>query len=113
MSNPRIQQLTAKNEAPVSDDYGLLVRVIGGATGGDGSIIDGVDPLIKATVKDYPNSNPLAVVTVDVNGDPIVGTGGGPATIADGADVTQGAIADAAVVGDVAGTLSAKLRGLK
>lgn len=40
------------------------------------------------------------------------GGGGGPATIADGADVTQGAIADAAVVADSNGTVSAKLRGL-
>ena len=40
------------------------------------------------------------------------GAGGGPATIANGADVTQGAIADAAVTTDAAGTISAKLRGL-
>lgn len=40
------------------------------------------------------------------------GGGGGPATIADGADVTQGAIADAAVAAGAAGTLSAKLRRL-
>ena len=40
------------------------------------------------------------------------GGGGGPATIADGADVTQGAIADAAVSSDAPGTVSAKLRGL-
>src|SRR6266576_2758780 len=40
------------------------------------------------------------------------GGGGGPATIADGADVTQGATTDAAVTSDVNGTLSAKLRGL-
>lgn len=40
------------------------------------------------------------------------GGGGGPATIADGADVTQGALADAAVVTDVNGTLSGKIRGL-
>lgn len=38
--------------------------------------------------------------------------GGGAATIADGADVTQGAIADAAVVGDLPGTVNAHLRGL-
>lgn len=38
--------------------------------------------------------------------------GGGPVTIADGDDVTQGAIADAAVVTDTTGTLSGKLRGL-
>ena len=39
-------------------------------------------------------------------------TGVGAVTIADGADVTQGAIANAAVVADVAGTASGKLRGL-
>lgn len=36
----------------------------------------------------------------------------GPQPIADGANVTQGAIADAAVTGDSAGTIAAKLRGL-
>ena len=40
------------------------------------------------------------------------GGGGGATTIADGADVAQGAIADAAVFGDVAGTIEAKLRGI-
>lgn len=40
------------------------------------------------------------------------GGGGGAATIADGADVTEGAIADVAVTGDNSGTVSAKLRGL-
>ncbi len=40
------------------------------------------------------------------------GGGGGAVTIADGADVTEGAIADVAVTGDNAGTVSAKLRGL-
>lgn len=38
--------------------------------------------------------------------------GGGAATIADGADVAEGATTDVAVVGDVAGSLSAKLRGI-
>ena len=42
----------------------------------------------------------------------IIAGGGGAATIADGADVTQGAIADAAVTTDAPGTISAKLRGL-
>lgn len=37
---------------------------------------------------------------------------GGSVTIDDGGDVTQGAIADAGVVGDNPGTVSAKLRGL-
>lgn len=40
------------------------------------------------------------------------GGGGGAATIADGADVTEGAIADAAVAAGAAGTISAKLRRL-
>lgn len=40
------------------------------------------------------------------------GGGGGAVTIADGADVTEGAIADIAVTGDSAGTISGKLRGL-
>ena len=38
------------------------------------------------------------------------GSGGGAVTVADGADVTQGAIADAAVTAGGTGTLSAKLR---
>lgn len=37
---------------------------------------------------------------------------GGPATVADGADITQGAIADAAVAAGAAGSASAKLRRL-
>ena len=40
------------------------------------------------------------------------GGGGGPATIADGADVAEGATTDAAVTGDNTGSVSAKLRGL-
>lgn len=51
--------------------------------------------------------------TIDVNGvlcSSSSGGGGGAATIADGADVTQGAIADAAATQGGAGTLSAKLR---
>lgn len=38
--------------------------------------------------------------------------GGGAVTIADGADVTEGAIADAAVTAGAAGTVSAKLRSI-
>lgn len=40
------------------------------------------------------------------------GGGGGAVTIADGASITEGAIADAKVVGDNPGTVSAKLRGI-
>lgn len=39
-------------------------------------------------------------------------TSGGAVTVADGADATQGAIADAAVTGDVAGTVNSHLRGV-
>lgn len=38
--------------------------------------------------------------------------GGGAVTVADGADVAEGTTTDVAVVGDNAGTVSAKLRGL-
>ena len=48
----------------------------------------------------------LAVRLVGASG------GGGPATIADGADVNAGSTTDAAVVTDTNGTLSGKLRGL-
>lgn len=40
------------------------------------------------------------------------GGGGGAVTIADGADVTEGAIADAAVTGDNVGTVNGHLRGV-
>jgi hypothetical protein len=40
------------------------------------------------------------------------GGGGGAVTVADGSDVAEGATTDAAVQGDNAGTISAKLRGL-
>jgi hypothetical protein len=40
------------------------------------------------------------------------GSGGGPATIADGASVVEGATTDAAVTSNATGTISGKLRGL-
>lgn len=40
------------------------------------------------------------------------GGGGGAATIADGADVAEGATTDTAITGDNTGTVSGKLRGL-
>lgn len=81
---------------------------------GDASLVDGADGGIRATVKDYANSKPLAVVTVDTNGDPVAsgGGGGGACTIANGADVVEGTLADAAVITDANGTVSGKLRGL-
>jgi hypothetical protein len=81
----------------------------GGGGGGVVQLSDGVDTGILATVKDYTNSNPLAVINVDTNGDP---TGGAAVSIADGADVVEGSLADAAVITDASGTVNAKLRGL-
>jgi hypothetical protein len=40
------------------------------------------------------------------------GAGGGAVTVADGADVTQGAVVDAAVSTDASGTVNAHIRGL-
>lgn len=40
------------------------------------------------------------------------GGGGGAVTIADGADVVEGSLADAAITSDAAGTVSGKLRGI-
>ena len=52
---------------------------------GDRQLTDGADTSIKATVKEYTNSNPQAVVGVDATGDVITaaGTGinGGPVTV--------------------------------
>jgi hypothetical protein len=52
----------------------------------------------------------LAVTNTDGTSISSGGGGGGAATIADGADVTQGAIADASVTAGATGTVSAKLR---
>lgn len=48
----------------------------GGSGGGDGAILDGANSAIKATVREYTGSNPLAVEIVDTAGDPI-SVGGG------------------------------------
>lgn len=63
-----------------------------------------------------PSSLSFVTLTLDASGNLNVtgggGGGGGAVTIADGADVTQGAISDALVFGDSSGTISAKLRGI-
>jgi len=52
-------------------------NIAGGAGGGgDGAVLDGANPLIKASVFDYASSNPLAVRLTDVSGD-YVGAGAG------------------------------------
>lgn len=42
-----------------------------GSGGGDGTLLDGVSSSIKATVRDYTNSNPLAVVITNTDGDSV------------------------------------------
>lgn len=54
----------------------------------------------------------VAVPVANPDGTPLMGDGGEAVTMADGADETQGAIADAAVDTDTTGTISGKLRGL-
>jgi hypothetical protein len=71
-----IPSLLAENDTtniaePVYKDNatgGLYVHIVGGGAG-DGSILDGVNTAIKATVLDYTNSNPLAFRLSDANGD--------------------------------------------
>jgi len=60
---------------------GLLVHIAGGASSADGAITDGADANIKATVKDFTNSNPLAVAVMDANGDIITSFGSNPVGI--------------------------------
>lgn len=66
------------------------------------------DSIIESTAV----SGRPAQAVVNPDGTSIGSSGGGAATIADGADVTQGALADAAVAAGAAGSLSAKLRRL-
>lgn len=69
------------------------VEVVGGGAS-DGALVDGVSAAIKATVRDYLNSNPLAVVLTDTNGDAYVASGSAatpPATAA------RTSVADSAV----------------
>lgn len=63
----------------------------GEITGADGAITDGASPSIKATVKDYTNSNPLTTIIVDTNGD--------PAAIGGGTEYTEDAASAANPVG--------------
>lgn len=67
------------------------------------------------TLKNISPASTAKVVLVDLNGDPYEATGGGgggAVTIADGADVTQGAIANTAYDGTNATTLAGYLRAI-
>lgn len=73
-------------------------------------------PWLKVACTAYTSGTIVINVAADISGGGAGaggGSGGGGAvTIADGADVTEGAIADSKVTGDNSGTVSAKLRGL-
>lgn len=58
------------------DSNALDVNIVAGGAG-NGSILDGADTAIKATVKDLTNANPLTVAIVDTSGDQIASFGGG------------------------------------
>jgi hypothetical protein len=66
----------------------------------------------SGNIFDYGNGKLGTPVTlIDASGN-VISTIGGPATIADGADVAEGATTDVVVAAGAAGTLSAKLRRL-
>lgn len=92
-------------KTPISDCASCIVSVSGRMTtatiaglasitaaGADGAVLDGVNSAIKATVKDYTNSNPLTTIVVDTNGD--------PASLGGGTQYTE----DAAAAADPVGT---------
>jgi hypothetical protein len=64
----------ANLQGKVNADNELVVAAT--VQSGPAVITDGADPAIEATVKDYSNSNPLAVVVMDTNGDPAALAGG-------------------------------------
>lgn len=85
-------------------NYGVTDPPGSGGAGGPATIIDGVNGAIVATVKDYTNSNPLTVISVDTNGDP-VSSGGTTQYAEDTAAVSGEMLAMAGVVRkDVRGT---------
>jgi hypothetical protein len=88
---------------------GILQTTTGGGAGGNTKIEDGAGVAGLAQVLNTAPAGTeygLAVRLIGASG------GGGPATIADGADVNAGATTDAAITTDTTGTLSGKLRGL-
>lgn len=56
---------------------GYEVKTTGSTGGGDGTIVDGVDSNIKATVFDLTSSNPVAIAIVDSDGNQVSSFGGG------------------------------------
>lgn len=59
---------------PVAVDANGAIEIAGTVSASSSAISDGVSSSIKATVKDYANSNPVAVVLVDTSGDAYAGS---------------------------------------
>lgn len=77
VANAAAPTWTEGSIVPCSVDLAGGMRQSGGSGGGNGAILDFVNSLIGATVRDYVNSNPLAVVLTDTNGDAYLASGGG------------------------------------
>lgn len=89
----------------------------GGGGGGTSSNFGDAFPAAGTAAGFIGSTGNMTGATLDASGYIKVnvaagGGGGGPVTIADGADVAEGALADAAVSTDASGSVSAKLRGL-
>lgn len=95
LANASAPTFEENKPAPCSVDLNGNLRTSGTFSGSisnaDGAIVDGASSGIKATVKDYTNSNPLAVQIMDNNGD--------PASIGGGTEYTEDAAAAANPVG--------------
>lgn len=68
--------ISAAIPTPVAVDP-VTNRLLVSTTGSNGTLLDGVDTGIAATVKDLTNANPLTVAIVDASGDQITTFGGG------------------------------------
>lgn len=105
--NTQPAQLNAQNAVNVA-------IVSGGGSGGTASDFGTTFPATGTAAGFIDPSGNMAGVKVNSSGEMLVAmAGGGSAvSIANGADVAEGAIADAAVTGDNDGTVNAHLRGL-
>lgn len=86
----------ATSSDPLAERYAQLVYVINQSAGGaaTSAIADGVDDTLFATVADLTNSNPLATMIVDANGDQITSFGGSSIKILGDDNTTEATVAD-------------------
>lgn len=76
---PQMLMYGVYNGAPraLAVDASGNLNISASISGADGTIQDGATPSIEVTVRDYLNSNPLAVAITDANGDLVSSFGGG------------------------------------